>query len=156
MKDQITELLTNYGPIAGIWLDGHGVPASRRKKLDQWKLPELYKHIRSLQPQVLISYKQGLTGTEDFKAPERHFKGESDVPLEICDTMQPLGWGYTKKDDGKHKTADQAMKMLANAKMKNVNLLLNTGPLPDGSIHSEDLKVFKDVGHRLREGAANK
>ena len=152
MKNQITELLTNYGPVAGIWLDGHGVPASRKKKMDEWKLPELYEHIRVLQPQTLISYKQGLTGTEDFKAPERNFKGKTDVPLELCDTLQPHGWGYTKKDDGKHKTADQVMKMLEKAKKLNANLLLNTGPLPDGAIHPEDIATLKEVGKRLRKG----
>jgi len=150
MKNQVTELLTNYGPIGAIWLDGFSTPASRRKKMDQFKTQELYDHIHSLQPQVLVSYKQGLLGTEDFKAPERKFKGESKVPLELCDTLQPHGWGYTKKDDGKHKTADKVMKMLANAKKLNANLLLNTGPLPDGSIHPEDIKTLKEVGRRRR------
>ena len=153
MKNQITELLTNYGPIAGIWLDGHGVPASRKKKLDEWKLPELYSHIHSLQPQTLVSYKQGLIGTEDFKAPERNFKGQSDVPLELCDTLQPHGWGYMKTDDGKHKTPDQVWGMLGKAKKLGANLLLNTGPLPDGSIHPEDVSTLKEVGKRRRQSA---
>ena len=150
MKDQVTELLTNYGPIGAIWLDGFSTPASRRKKMGKFQIQELYDHIHSLQPQVLVSYKQGLLGTEDFKAPERKFKGESKVPLELCDTLQPHGWGYTKKDDGKHKTADEVMKMLENAKKLNANLLLNTGPLPDGSIHPADIKTLKEVGRRRR------
>ena len=150
MKAQITELLTNYGPIGAIWLDGFSTPASRPKKMDQFKIQELYDHIHSLQPQVLVSYKQGLLGTEDFKAPERKFKGKSEVPLELCDTLQPHGWGYTKKDDGKHKSADQVMKMLENAKKLNANLLLNTGPMPDGSIHPEDIKTLKEVGRRRK------
>ncbi|EMI22848.1 Glycoside hydrolase, family 29, subgroup [Rhodopirellula maiorica SM1] len=152
MKNQITELLTHYGPIAGIWLDGFATPASRKKKMHEFKTQQLYDHIHSMQPQVLVSYKQGLLGTEDFKAPERHWKGESDVPLEICDTLQPHGWGYMKTDDGKHKTADQVMEMLATAKSMNANLLLNTGPLPDGSIHPEDLATLKEVGRRRRQG----
>ncbi|WP_372720940.1 alpha-L-fucosidase [Novipirellula sp.] len=152
MKNQITELLTHYGPIAGIWLDGHATPASRKKKMHEFKIQELYDHIHQMQPQVLVSYKQGLLGTEDFKAPERHWKGESDVPLEICDTLQPHGWGYMKSDDGKHKTADQVMEMLATAKSMNANLLLNTGPLPDGSIHPEDLATLREVGRRRRQG----
>ena len=148
MKAQVTELLTNYGPIGAIWLDGFSTPASRRKKIGEFQIQELYDHIHSLQPQVLVSYKQGLLGTEDFKAPERKFKGKSEVPLELCDTLQPHGWGYTKKDDGKHKSADQVMKMLENAKKLKANLLLNTGPLPDGSIHPEDIKTLKEVGRR--------
>ena len=142
----------NETPFLGVdaKLDGFSTPASRLKKIDQFKTQELYDHIHSLQPQVLVSYKQGLLGTEDFKAPERKFKGESKVPLELCDTLQPHGWGDTKKDDGKHKTADKVMKMLANAKKLNANLLLNTGPLPDGSIHPEDIKTLKEVGRRRR------
>ncbi len=41
--------------------------------------------------------------------------------------------------------------MLAGAKKMGANLLLNTGPLPDGSIHPDDVKTLKDVGRRLRE-----
>jgi len=151
MKNQITELLTNYGPIGAIWLDGIATPASRKNKIHLFKCQELYDHIHSLQPQVLVSYKQGLLGTEDFKAPERHWKGKAEVPLEICDTLQPKGWGYMKADNGKHKSADLVMKMLRKAKGMNANLLLNTGPLPDGSIHPEDIKTLKEVGQRLRK-----
>jgi len=150
MKNQITELLTHYGPIASIWLDGVATPASRKNKLHLFKCQELYDHIHSLQPHVLVSYKQGLIGTEDFKAPERHFKGTSKVPLEVCDTLQPHSWGYDRADDGKHKTADQVMAMLARADTLGANLLLNTGPLPDGAICPADVKTLKEVGRRLR------
>ncbi|TWT80728.1 Alpha-L-fucosidase [Planctomycetes bacterium CA13] len=155
MKNQVTELLTNYGPVGAIWLDGFSTPASRPDKLAQFKCQELYDHIHSLQPQVLVSYKQGLIGSEDFKAPERNWKGKSEVPLEICDTLQPHGWGYTKADDGKHKTADQVMGMLRKAQGIDANLLLNTGPLPDGSIHPDDVKTLKEVGRRLRQVPPN-
>ena len=152
MKNQVTELLTNYGPVAGIWLDGLGVPRSRPEKVHEFKLQELYDHIHSLQPQVLVSYKQGLLGTEDFKAPERHFEGTSEVPLEICNTLQPYSWGFDRKDDEGHKTADEVMDMLAHSRKTGANLLLNTGPLPDGSIHPDDIKTLKEAGRRLRSG----
>lgn len=150
MRAQITELLTNYGPIAAIWLDGIATPHSRKNRLGEWHLPELYAHIRSLQPQVLVSYKQGAIGTEDFLAPERKFDQKPDKPLELCDTLQPHGWGYTKADDGKHKDADQVMAMLAKARGFPANLLLNTGPLPDGSIHDDDALTLRITGRRLR------
>jgi len=150
MKGQITELLTNYGPVAAIWLDGIATPASRPEKVHLFHCEELYDHIHSMQAQVLLSYKQGLLGTEDFRAPERKWQGESDKPLEICDTLQPKGWGYIKEDDGKHKTPDDVMAMLEKAKGMNANLLLNTGPLPDGSIHPEDVATLREVGKRLR------
>ena len=149
MKNQITELLTNYGPIGAIWLDGFGTPNSRPEKVHLFKLQELYDHIHSMQPQVLVSYKKGVLGTEDFKAPERHFKGTSDVPLEICDTLQPYSWGHDRSNENAHKSADQVMEMLKHAADLKANLLLNTGPLPDGSIHPEDVKTLEEVGNRL-------
>jgi len=153
MTAQITELLTNYGPIAGIWLDGIAVPHSGQK--DLFRCQELYDLVHRLQPQVLVSYKQGLLGTEDFFAPERQgagVSGRGGKPLEICDTLQPKGWGYIQADDGKHKGPDQVMTMLARAAAAKANLLLNTGPLPDGSIHPEDVKTLREVGRRIGEG----
>jgi len=41
--------------------------------------------------------------------------------------------------------------MLAQAGAQRCNLLLNTGPLPDGSIHAEDVKTLREVGRRLRK-----
>ena len=45
------------------------------------------------------------------------------------------------------------MQMLAKAQGMPANLLLNTGPLPDGSIHPEDVKTLKEVGRRLKTSA---
>ncbi len=152
MTAQITELLTNYGPIAGIWLDGIAVP--QKGDAARFRCQELYDLIHSLQPQVLVYYKQGLLGTEDFFAPERHGRGvkyRGGKPLEVCDTLQPRGWGYIKEVDGKHKSPAEVMKMLSYAAYQKANLLLNTGPLPDGSIHPEDEKTLREVGRLIRQ-----
>ena len=148
MAAQITELLTNYGPVAGVWLDGIGVPLSGDRSL--FKCQELYDLIHSLQPQVLVSYKQGLLGTEDFVAPEHKTIGRPDKPGEICTTMCPQSWGYLAAGKGKHKTADEVWDTIRYARSQGYNLLLNTGPLPDGSIDPYDDKVLREVGARLR------
>jgi alpha-L-fucosidase len=147
MNKQITELLTNYGPIAAIWLDGIAA-ADKLKPHTQ----QLYDMIHRLQPQVLVSYKHGLLGTEDFMAPERHFDGAPTKPLELCNTMQGYSWGYDSADEGRHRGPDEVMAMLKQAGELPANLLLNTGPLPDGSIHPDDVKTLKEVGRRLRAG----
>ncbi len=149
MKNQITELLTNYGPVGAIWLDGIGAIKKNPEKIPSFQVQELYDHIHGMQPQVLVSYKQGLLGTEDFMAPERHWQGTPTKPLELCDTLQPQGWGYMKVDDGNHKSADQVIEMLGAAAALPANLLLNTGPLPDGSIHPEDVVTLREVGKRI-------
>ncbi len=146
MTRQITELLTQYGPIAGIWLDGIAVPLSGNRSA--FRCQELYDHIHSLQPQVLVSYKQGLLGTEDFLAPEHEaYVDPQGRPLEVCTTMTPGSWGYLA-DAKPHLTPDDVLAKLAAAREGNYNLLLNTGPLPDGSIDPVDEQTLREVGRR--------
>ncbi len=152
VQAQINELLTNYGPVAGIWLDGIAVPLSGDHL--KFKCQELYDHIHSLQPQVLISYKQGLLGTEDFFAPEleKTLRFEQpETPCEIATFMAPGSWGYTAELAGKHRTAEEVWTTLDEARRCNCNLLLNTGPLPDGSLDPEDEPVLREVGARIRQ-----
>ncbi len=167
---QLRELLTNYGPLAGIWLDPIMGYYARP---DLFPIKETYALIRQLQPQALIAFKQGANGDEDFASPERRgysladrvrerigaaqaevaqraWDRNVDRHNEICDTMQPGAWGYTAADDGRHHTPDEVLEMLAGANGQNCNLLLNTGPLPDGSIHAEDAATLREVGLRLR------
>jgi alpha-L-fucosidase len=155
----IRELLTQYGRIAGIWLDGIGSfyeePEAYRR------LNELYALIRSLQPQCLISFKQG-TGTEDFVASEgwRHAKSgplaEKSWALnagkrgDICTNLQtaPPAWLYLEGCE--HLKADQVLALLGDAFAQQANLTRNTGALPDGSIHPEDVGALREAGARIR------
>ena len=149
MTAQITELLSNYGPIAAIWLDGIAVPLSGDRA--EFRCQELYDHIHSLQPQVLVSYKQMLLGTEDFAAPEHKAVAKADKPGEICTTMTPRSWGYLESAAKLHLTPEQVWETLREARRSDCNLLLNTGPLPDGSIDPHDAQVLREVGARLRK-----
>ena len=69
--------------------------------------------------------------------------------MEICETLQPRVWGYDERDQGKHRNADEVMAMLEHCRGYDANLLLNTGPLPDGSIHPGDRETLLEVGRRL-------
>ncbi len=167
---QLRELLTGYGPLAGIWFDPIMGYYARP---DLFPIDETYALIRSLQPQTLVSFKQGATGNEDFASPERSGHSLADRVRErigpdqatiaahaweanrlkhneICDTLQPHAWGYTSADDGQHRDADHVMSMLGEAAAQGCNLLLNTGPLPEGDIHPEDVATLREVGRRLR------
>lgn len=156
-RAQVTELLTNYGPVANIWFDGWGTPLAGPWE-EELQIPELYQTIRELQPDCLISYKLGLTGTEDFLAPEYHWPKkmpekmaqalESRKPVEICHHI--AGWGYNKSNDGKHRGADSVLENIDYVSRWDANLLLNTGPLPDGSIDRQDVATLREVGKRLR------
>jgi len=164
---QMREVLSNYGPIAGIWFDPI---MGFYNRPDLFPMDETYALVRSLQPHTLISFKQGATGTEDFAAPERSghslaerlkdpkqrevaqkaWDSNKDKHNEICDTLQPRVWGYKKDDDSRHMNADEVMKRLEAAGAADCNLLMNTGPLSDGSIHPDDVKTLREVGRRLR------
>jgi alpha-L-fucosidase len=154
----VSELCANYGPLAGVWLDGIAIPMSGDKA--RFRVPELYARIRQLQPQGLICYKSGLyPELEDFMAPELPQLAKAEAnrggkPMEICRTMQkrspraPKGqlWGWL--DGADHVTPDEVMQMLAEAGARHANLLLNVGPLPDGSLHPEDVATLREVGRR--------
>lgn len=163
MKSQITELLSNYGPVAGIWLDGIMVPLSdktktpypqparRAENAPEFRCQELYNHIHALQPQVLIAYKQGLLGTEDFYAPEHQAIKDVDKPGEVCTTMAAHVWGYCEAARGYHKSPEEVWQSLAGARSAGFNLLLNSAPLPDGGLDPEDVGVLRAVGKRLAD-----
>lgn len=154
---QLRELLTQYGPLAGIWFDPIMGFYSRP---DLFPIGKTYALVRSIQPHCLISFKQGANGEEDFAAPERKagalgrggelaarvWEKNKGKPIEICDTLQPHAWGYNKADDGQHRTPGEARKMLDDARQRHANLLLNIGPLPEGAVHPEDVATLTAIG----------
>jgi len=161
VHDQLRELLTQYPNIAGIWFDPIMGFYSRP---DIFPIDSTYALVRSLSPHALISFKQGANGDEDFMAPERKggavvgsqfevarkvYELNKNKPKEICNTLQPHAWGYNKGDDGRHKSVDEVIQMLEDAREMHANLLLNIGPKGDGSIPEEDILTLTEVGKRL-------
>ena len=158
---QLTELLTQYPNIAGIWFDPIMGYYSRP---DLFPIDSTYALVRSLSPHALISFKQGANGDEDFMAPERGgnarvgeqfevarmvYELNKDKPREICNTLQPHAWGYNKRHDGNHKSADDILKMLDDAQAIDANLLLNVGPKGDGSFPEEDVQALLKAGEGI-------
>jgi alpha-L-fucosidase len=82
MKQQLTELLTNYGEIAGIWFDGYWDQLNNdsdkiNKPHVDWHFGELYALIHQLQPKCLVGnnhHLQPLPG-EDFQMFEKDLPG---------------------------------------------------------------------------------
>ena len=136
---------------------GWFVPVSG--SIEEFRIEETYKLIRKLQPQTLISAKWGYLGTEDYYAPEiewleRNPEKANEIiatgkPIELCTDI--AGWGYRKKNDGKHRGTDSIVDNLTYASKVNANLLLNTAPLPDGSIDRQDIESLKSVGNYIRK-----
>ncbi|MBU6174076.1 MAG: alpha-L-fucosidase, partial [Planctomycetes bacterium] len=70
---------------------------------------------------------------------------------DICTNMQsaPPAWIYM--DGCEHINTDQVLALLADAFAQDANLTLNTGPLPDGSIHPADVAALREAGQRIRQ-----
>lgn len=166
MKAQLTELLTNYGEIAGIWFDGHWdqLENDANKKLKSkvnWHYDEIYSLIHRLQPNCLVGNNHHLSPLpgEDYQMFEKDLPGHntsgfggadvSALPLETCETMNG-SWGYNITDR-KFKTVNQLIRYLVNAAGRNANFLLNVGPKPDGTIQQEFADTLKGVGEWLKQ-----
>lgn len=166
MKNQLTELLTNYGEIGGIWFDGHWdqtAPegaADRSSRID-WKYDEIYGLIHKLQPQCMIGNNHHLTpfAGEDFQMFERDLPGENasglsfqtasdKLPLETCETISN-SWGYNLSDTS-YKTNKQLVNMLVKASSLGANLLLNIGPMPSGKVQPEFQDRLAAMGEWLK------
>lgn len=157
MDGQLTELLTNYGEIAGIWFDGWW-----DKKDADWRLDKTYSLIHKLQPAALVgnNHHQAPKPGEDFQMFEKDlpgrnttgFSGESKIgtlPLETCETMNGA-WGFNIRDKN-FKSTEQLIQYLVKAAGSNANFLLNVGPMPNGKIQPEFIRTLGEMGEWMKK-----
>ena len=166
MKAQLTELLTSYGPVAGIWFDGYWDQlADDKNKLSKpkvdWHLEEIYTLIHKLQPPCLIGNNHHLAPIpgEDFQMFEKDLPGGnssgfggqsvSSLPLETCETIND-SWGFNITDTHYKSSADLIRLLIKDAGY-GANLLLNIGPLPNGEIQSEFTSRLDTMGWWLKK-----
>jgi len=156
LHDQVTELLTNYGPIGVMWFDGEW-ESTWNHKLGQ----ELYDLCRRLQPNVIVNNRVdvgrgGMAGMSDkgyagdFGTPEQEIPatGLPGVDWETCMTMNNH-WGYNAFDK-QFKTSTDLIQKLCDIASKGGNFLLNVGPKADGTIPEESIKILKEIGEWMR------
>lgn len=158
MNNQLTELLTNYGPIGAIWFDGWW-DQDQNSDFD-WQLPGQYELIHKLQPACLVgnNHHQTPFEGEDIQIFERDLPGEnkaglsgqdiSSLPLETCETMNGM-WGY-KITDQNYKSTKTLIHYLVKAAGKDANLLMNIGPQPDGCLPQVAVERLKEMGEWMK------
>ncbi|MBM6856960.1 alpha-L-fucosidase [Caecibacteroides pullorum] len=158
MNNQLTELLTNYGPIGAIWFDGWW-DQDQNSDFD-WQLPGQYELIHKLQPACLVgnNHHQVPFEGEDIQIFERDLPGEnkaglsgqdiSSLPLETCETMNGM-WGY-KITDQNYKSTKTLIHYLVKAAGKDANLLMNIGPQPDGCLPQVAVERLKEMGEWIK------
>ena len=138
IKNQVRELLTNYGEISIIWFD-FSFPGKNGKGHDDWDSENLLKLARSLQPGIIVDDRLDLRDVEggwDFTTPEQvkvskwpEVNGKR-VPWETCQTFSG-SWGYYR-DENTWKSPAQLIELLIESVSKGGNLLLNVGPTGRG------------------------
>ena len=142
MRNQVRELLTNYGKIDILWFDfsysqpsPDDLPWMKGKGKDDWESEELIKLARSLQPGIIIDNRaeieQDLWTPEQYQPTEwiRDKNGER-VVWEACQTFSG-SWGYYR-DETTWKSPEMLIRMLVNTVSLGGNLLMNVGPTARG------------------------
>ena len=159
MRNQVRELLTNYGRIDVLWFDfsysdnnGAGDKAwMKGKGKADWESEKLLALARELQPGIIIDNRteieQDIFTPEQFQPTEwvRHKETGELVTWEACQTFSG-SWGYYR-DEQTWKSPEMLIRMLVNTVSLGGNLLMNVGPTSRGYFDKRAenaLKVYAD------------
>jgi len=154
MRNQVRELLTNYGKIDILWFDfsvnssPDYRPCWQAKGAAEWEAEELIKLARSLQPDIIIDNRtqieQDIWTPEQYQPLEwvRHQETGELVTWEACQTFSG-SWGY-HRDESTWKSPEMLIQMLINTVCIGGNLLMNVGPTSRGYF-DERANVALDV-----------
>ena len=166
--DQLTELLTRYGPIAEVWFDGaNGEGPNGKKQVYDW--PRVFALVRRLQPQAVMfsdagpdvrwcGNESGTAGDPNWAmmdpaavpypgapgdaviAALQHGDPHGSVwrPAEVDVSIRP-GWFYHPAEDERVKTVDALTDIWFTSVGRNAKLLLNVPPTRDGLLHETDV-----------------
>jgi alpha-L-fucosidase len=154
---QIEELVTGYGSIDILWLDGGWVRPSSTitdevrswgYDIPDWEqdidMPRIIKMARGHQP-GLIAVDRTVHGPfENYRTPEQQVPEEVlPFPWETCMTMTQ-SWGH--HFEPVYKSAGQLIHTLVDIVAKGGNFLLNIGPTPQGLWEKEAYLRLKQIG----------
>ena len=160
-RQQLTELLTRYGPIVELWLDGSSVVPTgdlvRRYAPDAMVFQG---------PQATIRW----VGNEDGFAPYPAWNalaradaatgiatalhgdpaGEAWMPLEVDVSIRRPRWFWSPTNGANLLTADQLLEIYYRSVGRGAQLLLNIPPDDTGHIAAEDARVARAFGDEVR------
>ncbi len=135
---QINEVNKNFKPDLW-WFDGDWEHSAA-----EWKSTDIRKNILSLKPDAIINGR--LMGYGDYDTPEQNFPITRPTYnwWELCMTINN-NWGYQPKDTA-WKTPYEVITIFADAISNGGNLLLDIGPMQDGTIPQEEVHMLKELG----------
>lgn len=153
LKNQLAELVGNYGEIGVLWFDGEW-----ENTWSHERGRDLYEYVRGLQPSIIINNRvdvgrSGMAGLTkdgdyvgDFGTPEQEIPptGLPGVDWETCMTMND-NWGYNKNDNN-WKSSRDLIRKLADIASKGGNFLLNVGPTAEGEYPPPSVERLREIG----------
>lgn len=134
------ELVTNYGRIECLWLDGGQVNPWNMQNIH---LSKIMEEARKIQPWLMVADRTVGGKNENFITPEQTVPDHPiQVPWESCVT---LGTSFSFRYDDTYKDAKTVIHMLCDIVAKGGNLALNIGPRPDGRLPTPVYPILKDI-----------
>ncbi len=150
MRNQVRELLTEFGRIDILWFD-FSYPGDDGKGRDDWESEKMVSMIRELQPHIILNDRLDLPGVGDVKTPEQYVpdNGIRDengklVVWEGCQTFSG-SWGY-HRDESSWKSPAMLVRMLIDHVSRGGNLLLNVGPTARGIFDRRACDALEAMG----------
>lgn len=144
-KQQVTELLTNYGPISELWFD-MGSQTEQQSR-------ELADLVHRLQPNCMVSGRLGNDAGDfcvmgDNNYPDYKIAAPWQTPASVYDET----WGYRSwQQHGKPEDkAREKLEGLIKVTARGGNYLLNIGPRGDGSVVDFEKDVLLRIGNWLQ------
>lgn len=142
-KNQLKEVLSNYGKVDLLWFDGDWERSAK-----QWQLPEFKDYLRSFNNDILINSR--LAGYGDYKTPEQGLPiTRPEGMWEFCTTIND-SWGYQHKDNH-YKSLHKIIRMFTDCISMGGNMLLDIGPKEDGTIDKRQEKILLGLGEWINE-----
>lgn len=158
---QIMELMTGYGRVDILWLDGGWVkkrsPEEVRKAYETMniekptrvqnqdiRMDELVAGAREKQPGLIVVDRAVYGKNQNYLTPENTVPDEAlPYPWESC-IISGGGWSWTP--DAKYMSGRKAVHMLVDIVAKGGNLLLNIAPRPDGEWDDGAYRLLEEIG----------
>ncbi|WZL80549.1 alpha-L-fucosidase [Vallitaleaceae bacterium 9-2] len=141
-RNQLGEVLGNYGKVDLVWFDGDW-----ERSAEQWGLPEFKAYLKSYNQDLIVNSR--LCGYGDYKTPEQGLPiTRPDGPWEFCTTVND-SWGYIDRD--KHyKSLNQIIHMFCDCISMGGNMLLDIGPMEDGTIVEQEQQLLLGLGEWVK------
>ena len=143
---QMNEILSRYGKVDILWLDGGWVAKENRgQDLD---MPEVARIARKNQPGIIIVDRTIHGPYENYQTPERTIpETQLDFPWESCIPLSD-DWGWVPRP--RFKSPAKVIGTLIEIVAKGGNLVLGVGPTPEGLIEQESVTRLKAIGNWLK------